>query len=94
MGYTMPRLPSSKDLTGRTTYRSNIFGKLILQVEENRVTGYAGRLLPGVIRTPIIETFWRDATVSDLSTLDYIARQEKAKDEGLPPPIPPSPRCF
>lgn len=85
----MPRPSSSRDLTGRTMYRSNLFGKLILQVEERVVTGYVGRLAPGVHRTPIVDTFWRDATLADLSELDWMARQEEAKLKGEPLPPPP-----
>jgi hypothetical protein len=85
----MPRPTSSRDLTGRTMYRTNFFGKLVLQVEERRVTGYAGRLAPGVERTPIVDTFWRDATNHDLIELDWRARNDAAAAAGQPPPPPP-----
>lgn len=50
-------------LTGKTDYRINFFGKVILRVEEQLV--YRNRC-PGVGLDKPFKTIWRDANKNDL----------------------------
>lgn len=56
-----------KNLTGRTRFRSNWRGKLVLQVQyiELRQSGMDGKLVP-------LAPQWRDATTQDLAELQYL----------------------
>ena len=82
IGDLMPAPPGSSDLTGATRYRNGWRGVLVLQVEEKFIAYWQGRLAPGVQRTPIMDTKWRDATVKDMRMLDYLSRRDS----------PPSPK--
>ena len=48
-------------LTGRTRYRVNLFGKVILQVEETGEAMWQGS------RRVALGSHWRDATATDLT---------------------------
>lgn len=80
----MPGFPGCDSLTGQTRYRNGWFGTLVLQVEERAVAYWAGRLQPGVERTPVYENKWRDAKTTDFRILEYIERKRNGENPAPP----------
>lgn len=70
----MPAPPKADRITGNTRHRVGLFGKLILEVEENYVAAYSG--IGGANPIPVTKTRWRDARLSDLYLIEWHQRQK------------------
>jgi hypothetical protein len=79
----MPSPPNADRITGNTRHRAGLFGKLILQVEENYTGAYAG--MGGANPIRITETRWRDARVSDLYLIQWHERQASREEDAMKP---------
>ena len=59
-------MATNKRLTGHTRYRTGLFGKMILQVEEK-----ANIECPHMFDLSPDFTYWRDAKTTDITQMEY-----------------------